>query len=465
VDWDIKLRKFDLRYSLHTRIITFIGLILAAGAILLGFAAWQYATVAARESYDKLLIGGAVQIAENVYVQGSVVTLDPPVAMLSTLSAYDLVFYKVVDPRGVVIAGDRDLLSGVQPTRTHEGVTLADGLFQGRPVRIATIGKKLDNPRVGGWTEIVIAQTLTARQTLAWDLTEKAVELIAVMSVLALSAGALSVRIALAPLRRLENEISSRKPEDLRPIRVEPPNEVKALVGAIDDFMRRLSDRIDRMQRFIGDAAHQIRTPLASIDAQAEMLCAADGIVDSAAVAQLRQRILELGRLSSQLLDHAMIIHRSEAVAFKPVDLGKLAKSTLAQAVPLSLEREVSVSFHINDGNMVVLGDEISLREAISNLIHNALKHGAPTRLALDVSRNLEFVWVTVSDDGLGIPEENQEKMIEPFQLGAASSGSGLGLAIASDVARAHGGRLKMQNGPDGFSVSLEMAALRACST
>lgn len=90
MDWDIKLRKFDLRYSLHTRIITFIGLILAAGAILLGFAAWQYATVAARESYDKLLIGGAVQIAENVYVQGSVVTLDPPVAMLSTLSAYDL---------------------------------------------------------------------------------------------------------------------------------------------------------------------------------------------------------------------------------------------------------------------------------------------------------------------------------------------------------------------------------------
>ncbi|WP_227588672.1 sensor histidine kinase N-terminal domain-containing protein, partial [Klebsiella aerogenes] len=101
-------------------------------------------------------------------------TLDPPAAAFATLSAYDLVFYKVVDPRGVVVAGYDDLASGVPADSIRRAVVLADGIFQGQPVRIATIGKKIDDPAAGGWVEIALAQTLQARNALAWDLAAKA---------------------------------------------------------------------------------------------------------------------------------------------------------------------------------------------------------------------------------------------------------------------------------------------------
>ena len=90
---------------MRARLLIAIGAILTVGAIVLSLAAWQYAATAARDAYDRLLAGGAVQIAENIYMQGGVVTLDPPSAAFATLSAYDLVFYRVTDPRGVVVAG------------------------------------------------------------------------------------------------------------------------------------------------------------------------------------------------------------------------------------------------------------------------------------------------------------------------------------------------------------------------
>lgn len=460
------MRPRDLRVSLHARIIAFIAAILLTGALVLGFAAWQYARVAARDAYDKMLIGGVIQIAENLYVQGGVVTLDPPAAAFATLSAYDLVFYKVVDPRGLVIAGYDDLASGVPAADFRQGAVLVDGSFQGQPVRIATIGKRMDGPGAGGWSEIVLAQTLVARDVLAWDLTGKAVGIIAIMSFLALSAGAFSVRLALAPLIRIEREIAQRKPNDLRPIAVEPPIEVRALVGAIDQFMRRLSERMATMQRFIADAAHQIRTPLAALDAQMELL---SGQTDPAAqaeqLARARERSGELARLTNQLLGHAMIIHRAETAGFRSVELNALAKSVLAQAVPLSFEREVTVSFVPWEGDLTVPGDAISLREALANLIHNALTHGASTRLTVRVARDAEHAAIMVCDDGPGIPPADQDRLVAPFQVGASHApGSGLGLAIVADVAKAHGGTLSFAQDTEDFSARLSIRASEAPS-
>jgi len=450
------LQARDLQFSLHARIIAFIAAILGVGAVVLGLAAWQYARVAAGDAYDKLLIGGTIQVAENLFVQGDVVALDPPAAAFATLSAYDLVFYKVVDARGVVIAGYENLASGVSADKIRQGVVLADGIFQGQPVRIATIGKKFDDAQAGGWAEVVVAQTLRARNALAWDLTAKAVGIIAIMSLLALTAGALSVRLALAPLIRIESEIAARKPDDLRPIQVKPPIEVRALVGAIDEFTRRLSERIAIMQRFIADAAHQIRTSIAALDALTELLAnEMDPLERAERTARVREKSAELGRLTSQLLGHAMIIHRAETIPFEALDLNALAKSVLSHAVPLTLEREVSVSFIPFDGELIIQADAISLREALSNLIHNALTHGATTRLTLCTGRDRETAWMTVCDDGPGIPISEHERLRTPFQMGSTQAGgSGLGLAIASDVARAHGGDLSFANGPD-FCVML----------
>ncbi len=445
----------EIRASLRARLLVAIGAILSIGAVVLSLAAWQYAATAARDAYDKLLAGGAVQIAENIYMQGGVVTLDPPAAAFATLSAYDLVFYRVTDPRGVVVAGYDDLSVATSAKALREGVVLRDGVYRDQPVRIAAVARKLDGAPGDGWTEIVLAQTLRARDALTWDLASKAIGLIVAMSLLALVATALCLRLVFAPLTRIEAEIVKRRPDDLSPIAITPPREVRALVGAIDGFMQRLSERITLMQRFIADATHQLRTPLAAIDAEVELLT--DQTRDPRALDKLRGRISDLARLTSQLLDHAMIQHRAQAPRFAATDINALAKSVLSQSVPLSLDREVSVSFVALEADAVVAADAISLREALANLVHNALAHGAKTRLMVKVERTPTHVAIVVWDDGPGIPAEAQQRLLSPFQKGDGSHGSGLGLAIASEVAQAHGGSLRIAGGAGDFSVSLEL--------
>ena len=440
--WATSLRRSDLKLSLRLRIIAVLSAVLALGAVVLGIVAWHSAAVAAGQAYDRLLSGGAVQIAENVFVQGGTVAVEPPASTIATLSAYDLVFYKVVDPRGVVVAGYEDLASDADPVSARQGVVLEDGHYQDQVVRIATIGREIEMGGTRGWATVVVAQTVDARRTLAWDLTSKALAIIAVVSLFALAATAWAVGLALEPLTRIEREIASRKPDDLRPIGVEPPVEIRALVQAIDGFMRRLSERMALMQRFIADAAHQIRTPLAALDAQAEILQGTSSPHRRAeAVIRMRERASELGRLTGQLLDHAMVIHRKDAVADMPVDLNELAKAVLAKAVPLSMTREIDIAFAPAEPPPVISGDAVSLREALGNLIDNALGHGARSRLRITVGADEDRAWIEVADDGDGFPAPPAE-LIQPFSKGAASRGSGLGLAIAAEVAKAHGGDL-----------------------
>ena len=436
------MRLSELRLSLRFRIIAVLTVVLAAGAVVLGAAAWHSSSLAAQHAYDRLLRGGAVQIAENVYVQGGVVTVDPPVSTIATLADYDLVFYKVVDPRGIVVAGYEDLVSGADPVDIKAGVVLEDGVYQGQPVRIATLARQIDLPGTNNWATIVVAQTTEARRALARDLTLKALGVIAVMSVLALLAAAYAVTLALKPLTRIEREIAARRPDDLRPIEAEPPREIRNLVEAIDDFMRRLSERMAIMQRFIADAAHQIRTPLAALDAQVEILTGTPASRRKAdTVKRIHERTAELGRLTGQLLDHAMVIHRKDAAETAPVDLNELAKSVLAKAVPLSLPREVDIAFLPDETLPMVNGDAVSLREALGNLIDNALKHGARGRLLVTIGADETKAWIEVADDGDGFSASPAE-LIQPFVKGAASRGSGLGLAIAAEVARVHKGEL-----------------------
>jgi two-component system, OmpR family, sensor histidine kinase TctE len=443
----------DLRLSLRVRIIAVLSAVLSAGAIVLGLAAWQYATIAARQAYDRLLSGAAVQIAENVYVQGGVVALDPPVAAIATLSAYDLVYYKVVDPRGVTVAGYEDLESMATAETLRSGIVLEDGTYHGQRVRIATIGRRIDDLHLGGWATIVVAQVTDAQTALASELTSKALGVISIMSILALLATGLAVGFGLKPLALIEREIVQRRPDVLRPIQTKPPVEVRNLVRAIDDFMRRLSDRMAVMQRFIADAAHQIRTPLAALDAQVEILSNAPPHKRRAEhIARVRERTTELARLTSQLLDHAMVIHRSDAACVVPVDLNELAKSVLAKSVPLSLSREVDIAFEIAQPAPLVQGDVVSLREALANLIDNALAHGARSRLDVAVGAMKGTAWIEVRDDGDSFDVERANDLIAPFAKGEQSGGSGLGLSIADAVARAHGGGLEFAR-EDGLTI------------
>lgn len=445
--------------SIRVRILGLVAGVLAGGAVILGCMAYYAAGTAAQEAYDRLLGNGAVQFAENVFVQGGVVTLDLPASAISGLAAYDLIFYRIVDPRGIVVAGSEDLSIAAPPRETQKELVFEDGVYADQPVRMATISKKIENPAVTGWAEITVAQTIHARTALARRLTYQALGVIAVMFLLAVSATALSLRFALKPLIEIEQEIQSRDPDDLSPIHAKPPVEIRNLVQSIDEFMRRLSGRMAMFQRFIGDAAHQMRTPLAALDAQLEMLShAKSNVTINEAISRIRERNNELGRLTGQLLDHAMILHRSDLSRLDPVEINELVRLVMAKVVPLSMSREIEISFTPASPDIVLSVDPVSVREAISNLINNALAHGATARLEVEVEPLATGVSIVIRDDGDGFDADPQS-LLAPFEKGPKSRGSGLGLTIASEVAKAHGGSLHFRRDNEFTVVQLVLSA------
>ncbi|MBI0328958.1 sensor histidine kinase [Burkholderia plantarii] len=451
--------------TLFGRTLLFITCVVVSGALALAVITRFYAGVAAERAYDQLLSGAVIQVAENLYVQGGVLALNPPVAALSSLSRYDLVYYKVVDSRGVVVAGYHDLPDAAPVGAAQRGTRFATGIYQQQPVRIATIARYMPEERVPGWALVTVAQTTHAREQLTNDMSLKVWTLIVLMAALAIGASALAIRRGLLPLAQIEAIIAAREPSDLRPVAIDTPSEIAAIIGAINGLMHRLAERVATMQRFIADAAHQMRTPLARLDAQIEMLShEPDAARQRARLATLRATCSDVGRLTGQLLNHAMVIHRTEVVPLQPVDLVALAKEGLGRAIPLAHERDVQVSLEIRRADATIDGDAISLQEALQNLLHNALHHGVATQITVTLDGSAEQVTLTVADNGRGIAREHWDAVLRPFVRldgdGAQRrDGSGLGLAIVKEVMDAHGGQVRFAF-PEagGFAVTLAFA-------
>lgn len=458
--------------TLFGRTLLFIALVVASGAIALAVIARYYAGVAAERAYDQLLSGAAIQVAENLYVQGGVLALNPPVAAFATLSSYDVVYYKVVDSRGIVVAGYSDLTSRAALSEAQQGPVFQNGTYQHQRVRIATVARYMPEEAVPGWAVITVAQTTHARAQLTNEMSFKVWTLIVLMSLLAIGASGLAIKRGLRPLAQIEAIIAARDPADLRPVAVDTPSEINAIIGAINALMQRLAQRMTSMQRFIADAAHQMRTPLARLDAQIELLGAdidSDSNSNSAHARErldaLRRTCTDVGRLTGQLLNHAMVIHRSEIVALQPLKLNALVKEVLGRAIPLADERDVAVAFRSDAAQTLIFGDAISLGEALSNILHNALLHGGADEIDVSVSSTKTSVELTIWDNGRGIPEALWDTVLLPFvslqQDGSErrisrGTGSGLGLAIVSEVMKAHGGGIRFSfPAAGGFALTL----------
>ncbi len=211
---------------------------------------------------------------------------------------------------------------------------LLDAEHRGQAVRAVVAGRYVPDAAKAGFAAVVVAQTREARSGLARALTVKASLMVLAMSALALGAVAVAVRAALRPLRAIEGVLAARGPNELQPLGLAAPREIHLLVASIDHFMGRLSGHVAVMKRFIADAAHQIRTPLTALSAQLDLLSReTDEGRRRDQLARIRARTAELGHLTNQLLNHAMVIHRARSVAFDPVDVAGLARRTLIEAV------------------------------------------------------------------------------------------------------------------------------------
>jgi two-component system sensor histidine kinase TctE len=448
------------RQSITVRLVIAMAVILAVVVVGTIFAANKYGQDAADETFDRLLRGAALQIAERIIVTDGKANVDLPVSAfeLLSLARADRVFYRIIGPDGKTLTGYGDLPLPDKSNRKPDQVY--NLRYKGVDVRAFRLTRQLAERSVSGEVNVIVAQTTRERVALARSITTQAVLTIAAAGVVLFLLVFVVVRIALRPLVRVERSILDRHANDLSPIDVPAPAEVAELVAAINRFMRRLDRRIGAMQNFVADAAHQIRTPITALRAQLQLVADEE---DPERRARLHRRLYErtvgLGRLADQLLSHALVSHREDVAVMQTLDLRRVA---------LEAEREVravtdaAIAVDLPDDEVSVKGDPISLREALKNLLNNALKHGgAPVTLIVTAPR-AGTTRILVRDHGPGIAPEVAARIGERFASNSIGPDSaGLGLSIVSSVAQSHGAKLLRHKGPDSFEIGLELPVAR----
>ncbi|MCB1408731.1 MAG: sensor histidine kinase N-terminal domain-containing protein [Rhodobacteraceae bacterium] len=439
--------------SLAARLALGITALLLVGGLTLALAAFAYGRAAAREAFDRLLVGAANDIASAIAVESGRIVVDLPVSAfeLLALAQDDRIAYQVRDVNGSVLTGYRDL------PRPPQGAQFYDAVFRGEPARYLRLTRRFAERAVSGSVEVIVGQTLRARTDLAYDITRKALYGLAIGGVAMLALALLVVRSALRPLDRLARELSERDPQDLTPLVANAPREVAPLVGAVNSFMARLDRQLDILRNLISDTAHQLRTPVAALRAQADLaLSEPDPTRRARVIERIHKRSVSLGRLLDQMLSHALVVHRTGSVRRESVDLRDVALDLVEAGDHPALAGGAPLSLEIGAVPVPVLADPLSLREAASNLLSNALNHGRPPiSVGASIEDGMHLLWIR--DAGPGPSAEVRAALGQRFQRSAAAAGqtAGLGLAISHAVAEAYGGCLRFDLVPGGFRAAL----------
>ncbi|MGF6230909.1 two-component system sensor histidine kinase TctE [Inquilinus ginsengisoli] len=442
------------RASIRRRMLALTVLALLLTGIGLVALIRDYARSASDSAFDRLLAASAFTIAGAVQIEDGAVTVELPTASLAMLdfSDDDRVFYEVAAPDGAFVTGYRDLGAGLpQAASATPGFT--EGSYHGEAVRIATVGRLVFVEGKAGWATIRVAETRGARAALASEILGQAALPLAALGLVALGLVWFGIRYAFAPLVVMERELRRRAPEDLSPVQVPVPVEVQQLAGALNDFIARLRSVMERVSGLVADAAHQVRTPLASLRAQAEVA------VDEEDPAKLRDRVVRIhqnavqaSHLVNQLLMDATVRHRLEAREATVVALDAIVED-VRQRLDFEESGRLAVALAPEAARAEISGDRVALREMLWNLVHNAMTHAPGGDVEIEAAVEHGRAVIRVSDRGPGIPEAEKALVLERFARGEGSRdrpGSGLGLSIVRTVAAAHGGTLALLDRPGG---------------
>ena len=371
----------------------------------------------------------------------------------------DDIYYQVLGLRGEFLGGDRAIPVPVDTEIAPPGeVRFRDDQINGADVRIATLRVLADVP--GAEAPMVqVAETLSKRSQLAREVIKGMVLVQFLILPLAVLLVWLALALGIAPLNRLQQRIRDRESTDLSPIdELDAPEEVAPLVRAINDLLARLDMSIAAQKRFLADAAHQLKTPLAGLRTQAEL---AEREIDAGernpkllkkSLQQIALSSQRAAHMVNQLLAMARAEDKEHSAKREVLNLADLATEVVRDFVPRALEKRIDLGFEGPDSvasarhplGPLVLAHAVLLRELIRNLVDNALLYtpigGTITVRVVDDPFG-QVVVLQVEDSGPGIASAEREQVFQPFyrSLGTGVDGSGLGLAIVREIAQQHG--------------------------
>lgn len=400
-------------------------------------------------AYDRWLLDSARSLTQEIKVrEGQVIVELPPAAEeIFKWDESDKTYFKIISAEKGMIAGDKFVPEPFDADTDWTRPVYFDDEMYGEPVRVVSM--QIAAGQSPEKVYVHVAETLNKRRNMMLDIL--LADLVPQM-VLVLLAGiylVVGVKRGLKPLHALADEIAQRSSRDLRPIPEQHVFlEVRALTDTINDLLERLGSAIASQQRFIANAAHQLRTPLAGLKLQVER---AQREQDLSAMKPALVHIQSCADRMSHLTTQLLVLAKSEPIdgdyELRQVDLCKLAKETCMDWVPKALQRDMELSFEGTRQPLYVLGDDILLRELLANLLDNAICYGHGQGNIVVKVKSHPAPRLIVEDDGCGIPEAEVDKVIERFYRipGSPGDGCGLGLAIVKEIADLHKARLELK--------------------
>jgi two-component system sensor histidine kinase TctE len=434
-------------FSIRRRILALaLLLLLVASGVLIVFIN-DYAERAADRAFDRLLAASALTIAGAVQVEDDGIIVELPFASFAMFSGRDRVFYAVEDPQGQVVTGYDDLAATLDNVESGEPQFI-DITYHDELVRVVSVGRLTSAANEADWVTIHVAETQSEREALSAEIFGNAVVPVIALTLLAIGLVWFGIGRMFAPLTQLELELRGRAPDDLSPVVVPVPSEVSHLVSGLNAFMARLGSSMDRLSGLVAEAAHEVRTPLASLRAQAEVaMDEQDPEALRRRVSRIHQGAIHASQLVSQLLMDATISHRLETQETDSTRFGAVLDDVRQRLDPDAAGRLV-IDVPQEAAGAALRGDRVALREMLRNVVDNALVY-AEGRVDIVARITGDRLSISVADRGPGIPDAEKALVLERFKRGAASSGkagSGLGLSIVKRVAEAHRGTLALKD-------------------
>lgn len=452
--------------SLHRQLLLWLLLPQIVLWLVAAFGAYRVASRHADELVDASLLQAARALARQIKPTASGLFVDLPRSAQDILAAdpEDRVMYAVSSPPGQLLLGDARL-------PPPPGVPALDApvFFDAtvpEPMRVVSLDLHLGAAGAADSTlRVQIARASAPRELLARRmLLDTALPLSLLIGLMSMGVWA-GIRRGLKPLAELQRQMEGRRADALDPVQLQAaPPEVGALAGAVNELLGQVQQSLATQRRFISDAAHQLRTPLAGLKSQTELA------LDATTEPALRQRLARVhesavrgARLVSQLL----VLARAEPEAaatqgWAAVDCGRLVRETTADWVPRALAAGCDLGADVADEAITVQGVELLLREALVNLIDNAVHYaGRGAAITVRLRRAGDDVWIDVEDNGPGLAPELRGRAFERFVRGSTrGEGCGLGLAIVREIVEHHGGSAELLSAaPHGCIARLTLPA------
>ncbi len=445
---------------------------------------WLVAQGVAGKPFDRALEYNVGELARLVTVKNRQMqfVLPLPAHQLMRADESDTVYYQVLGARGEFLSGERNLpLPPDEDAPFFGSVRMRDGYYLGNDIKLAYTWVKLDLPDSKP-ALIQVAETLDKRSVLATEIVKGVMLLQYVILPLAVLLVWLGLAYAIKPLNRLEERIRARKPDDLSPLDEHSvPLEVAPLVSSVNDLLQRLKSSITHQKRFLADAAHQLKTPLAGLRMQADLAQRA-----GASAEELKQSLRQIVSASvrathtvNQLLALARAESSGSAMATQPCDLAQLTIDVVQDCLARALDKAIDLGYEgarPGANGAMLEANPTLLKELIRNLLDNAINYtpSSPRQPGLVTARVLvdpfgKVLLLQVEDSGPGIAPTERELVFKPFYrtLGTEADGSGLGLAIVVEIALLHRATVSLEdarpgNNPPGsrFVIRFDASAL-----